>query len=556
MSTTLIRIFLTTADLQRKPDQFMRKVGGLWQSIPAGDAVATVESLGLALRGLGVKPGDRVGLLCETRYEWALSDLAVLGIGAITVPIYPSSTPAQCEQLFSDSECRVVILSTDEQFRKLVAVRDRCRKLEHIVRIERGASGGTHRVREHLFEELLRDGERRRTKDPKLFRKLAEQVKPGDVATIIYTSGTTGEPKGACLTHANIVSNVDSCLELVDLQRTDVALSFLPLCHVFERMAGLYAMLRAGATIAYAESMDTVAANALEVRPTVLNGVPRFYEKVHARVMESRQALPERQRKIFDWGLAVLGRKARAHFQLRGLSLPDRIAAALADRLVARKIRERVGGRLRLCISGGAALHPDVMEFFFAIGIPVLEGYGLTETSPVICLNRPGREKPGSVGLPIPGVEMKLGAEGEILTRGPHVMKGYYKNPAATAEAIRDGWFHTGDVGEIDAEGFLRITDRLKDLIVTAGGKKVAPQPAEAMLKTSRWITEAVLVGDRRPFVVCLIVPNFAHLEAEAAARGWRPAPLRDRLESAEVQAMIQSEIDLVNRDRAPFEQI
>jgi long-chain acyl-CoA synthetase len=381
-------------------------------------------------------------------------------------------------------------------------------------------------------------------------------VKPDDLATIIYTSGTTGEPKGAMLTHGNIASNVAAGLRVFDLSPTDTQLSFLPLCHIFERMAGLYAMLGGGVTIAYARGLETVAEDAQELRPTILTGVPRFFEKVYARVMENAFALPPLRKVIFHWGLRTGREVARLRFARRRPGPWLAFRARIADRLVGHKIRERVGGRLRFCISGGAPLPPKVMEFFFAVGIPVLEGYGLTETSPVICVNTLGREKPGSVGPPIPGVEVKIGDEGEILTRGPHVMKGYFGNDEATRAAIRDGWFHTGDVGHLDADGYLVITDRLKDLLVTAGGKKVAPQPLEGRLKTSRWIAEAVLLGDHRPYVVALLVPNFVNLETYAKNHGWTFSGKDDLVRLPQALAMYQAEVDALNAGLAPFETV
>jgi len=358
------------------------------------------------------------------------------------------------------------------------------------------------------------------------------------------------------LTHSNIASNVGACLEVVDLNPADTCLSFLPLCHIFERMAGLYAMLGGGVTIAYAQSIDTVAADAMEVHPTILTGVPRFYEKVYARVMENALAQPPLRKNIFFWGVHTGIRVARLHFERRRPGPLLAVQAAIADRLVGAKVRARVGGKLRLCISGGAPLGPKVMEFFFAVGIPIVEGYGLTETSPVICLNPPGRERPASVGPAVPGVEVRIGEDGEILTRGPHVMMGYFRNEEASRTALRDGWFHTGDVGHLDQDGYLHITDRLKDLLVTAGGKKVAPQPLEGRLKTSKWISEAVMLGDRRPYCVCLIVPNFAVLETEARTRGWPHATRQDLLALPQVRAIYQREVDKLNADLAPFEQI
>jgi long-chain acyl-CoA synthetase len=395
-----------------------------------------------------------------------------------------------------------------------------------------------------------------RRRDPAAFRRSADTVKTGDLATIIYTSGTTGDPKGAMLTHGNIAFDVEASIQVVRLLPSDTCLSFLPLCHIFERMAGLYAMLYGGVTIAYAQSMDTVAADAVEVKPTVLTGVPRFYEKVYARVMDNAATLPALRSMIFHWGLRVGRETARLGFERRRPGPWLAFQHRIADRLVGAKIRERVGGRLRFCISGGAPLPPKVMEFFFAVGIRVIEGYGLTETSPVICLNVPGREKPGAVGPPVPGVEVRIGDEGEILTRGPHVMTGYFMNDEATRAALRDGWFHTGDIGHLDADGCLVITDRLKDLLVTAGGKKVAPQPLEARLKTSRWIAESVLLGDRRPYIIALLVPNFVNLEAHAKAHGWSHSGRDELLARPEVTALYAAEIEKLNADLAPFEKV
>jgi long-chain acyl-CoA synthetase len=545
---TLASIFLDAVEARRGGPLFRRKVGDRWETISADRTLADVESLALGLAERGVLPGDRVALLSESRHEWAVSDLAILCLRAVTVPLYPTLTAAQCGRILANSEPRVLIVSSAEQLAKARELLPSIPSLDAIVCLDAEA----REAKEHSYTHVSAAGAARRAAESAGLRERAGTLRPDDLATIIYTSGTTGEPKGAMLTHGNIASNVESCLQIVSLGPSDVSLSFLPLCHVFERMGGLYAMMRAGVTIAFAQSMDTVAADALEVRPTVLTGVPRFFEKVHARVVENVRERSGLQQRMFQWGQDQGARRARAHFAGRKhLSL----RGWLADRLVTAKVRDRMGGRLRFCVSGGAPLNPHVMEFFFAIGIPVVEGYGLTETSPVICLNPLGRERPGSVGPPIPGVEVRIGEEGEILTRGPHVMKGYYRDEAATRAAIRDGWFHTGDVGRLDADGYLFITDRLKDLLVLAGGKKVAPQPIEAKLKQSPLIEEAVLIGDTRPYVVALIVPRFARLEAEAAAGGASSDRLA-LLARPETLALIQAEIDRVNADLAPFETI
>jgi long-chain acyl-CoA synthetase len=553
LAGTLIGIFLETVARYHKPAQFMSKRAGRWESIAGDTALAEVESLGLGLSALGIQPGDRVAILSETRYEWAIADLAILGIGAVTVPLYASLTAEQCRFILEDSEAVAAVVSAPAQLEKLHLLADRLPRLRSFVHIDPAAPGHPKDV---AWDALVARGAAARAANPGAFRERAARVSPGDLATIIYTSGTTGDPKGAMLVHSNIASNVEACLQVIDLGPADTMLSFLPLSHIFERMAGLYAMLAAGTTIAYAESMEQVAANAVEVRPTILTGVPRFYEKIYARVMENALGQPALRKRIFFWGLHQGMARARARFEGRRLAWLAARRAAIADRLVGAKVRARVGGRLRFCISGGAPLAPKVMEFFFAVGIPVIEGYGLTETSPVICLNRLGHEKPGSVGPPIPGVEVRIGEDGEILTRGPHVMKGYFKNDEATRQALRDGWFHTGDVGKLDPEGALAITDRLKDLLVTAGGKKVAPQPLEGRLKTSKWVSEAVLLGDRQPYVVSLIVPNFANLEAEARSHGRTFVSHRDLIGQPEIQALIQAEVDKLNGELAPFEKI
>jgi len=549
---TLIGVFLESVATHRRPDQFMIKTAQGWKSITAEQAARDVECLALALREMSVTRGDRVALLSENRYEWPIVDLAVQGLGAVLVPIYPTLLAHQVGYIVGNAEAKVAITSTPPQLDKM-----------------RQATAGLDHVRHHISIEpipgapevptlaaQLARGEALRTQEPAAFAAAVAAVRPDDLATLIYTSGTTGEPKGAMLTHDNIVSNVRACLQVIDLGPQDRCLSFLPLCHIFERMAGMYAMFAGGASIAYAESIDTVAANAAEVRPTILCGVPRFYEKAYARIVDNVRTQPPLRQAIFRWGLRAGTEMARHRFARTHPPAALAFQARLADRLVAAKVRARLGGKVRMCISGSAPLSPQVMEFFFAMGLPIQEGYGLTETSPVICLNPPGREKPGAVGPPIPGVEVRIGEEGEILTRGPHVMRGYFRNEEASRVALRDGWFHTGDVGQFDDENYLHITDRLKDLIVTAGGKKVAPQPIEARLKLSPLIGEAVLIGDRRPYVVALLAPQFARLESEARQRGWSFERPVDLLGRPEVLALFQGALDTVNADLAKFEKI
>ena len=547
---TLIGIFLDAALHRPRADQFMRRGPHAWEEIASARALADVESLGLALQELGVEHGDRVALLSETRYEWAVTDLAILGLGAVTVPIYPSLTAAQCRTLLQNCEAKVLVASSHAQLDKLREAAAGLAFVRALVSMDALPPGPPAGI--HPLHALLERGGALRQAQPGAFRAAAEAVRSDDLATIIYTSGTTGEPKGAMLTHGNIASNVASALKTLPFAPTDRCLSFLPLCHIFERMAGFYAMLSAGISIAYAQSIESVGADAVEVHPTLLIGMPRFYEKVSSRILAGGQSHSPPVRALFSWALAQGRAMARAHYARLRPSPLTALQAWIADRLVFANIRAVLGGRLRVCVSGSAPLSPAVLEFFYAIGIPIIEGYGLTETSPVICVNPFGREKPGTVGPPIEGVEVRIGAEGEILTRGPHVMRGYYRNEEATREALRDGWFHTGDIGRLDDDGYLVITDRLKDLLVLAGGKKVAPQPLEAKLKTSK----AVMLGDRRSYVVCLIVPNFPALDAEAKSRGWATEPRRSLLERPEVIALYQAEIDRLNAGLARYEQI
>jgi long-chain acyl-CoA synthetase len=551
---TLIQIFLEAAKRKAATPMFLSRASGSWKPIDGNQAIAMVESLAHGLHLLEVGRGDRVAILSESRPEWALADAAIVGIGAITVPIYATLTGPQCANLLRNCGAKVVIVSGTAQSEKLRPERSSLPDLAAVVAMDPASNAAAHG--EIAWTDLLARGAERRATEPDWFRDEVARVQPDDIATIIYTSGTTGEPKGAMLTHHNIASNVASSLQVMRLSAADASLSFLPLSHIFERMGGLYAMLSGGVTIAYAESIESVASNAVDIRPTVITGVPRFYEKVQGRVLEAAAKRPPLARKLFHWAIEVGIARARAHFEGRRLSPLDSLKLAIADRLVLGKIRARVGGRLRYGVSGGAPLAPQVLEFFFAVGIPIIEGYGLTETSPVICLNPPGAEVPGSVGPPIPGVEVRIGEEGELLTRGPHVMKGYYHNPEATSAAIRDGWFHTGDVARIDERGYVFITDRLKDLLVTAGGKKVAPQPMEAALKQSPLIAEVVLLGDRQPYIVCLLVPDFAMLKTECEKRGWGASDRARLLAQDEVRSLFQAEIDRVNAGRASFEQI
>lgn len=552
---TLTDIFYYSVDTFRKPAHLRFKRGGAWHDISSDELRTSVEELSMGLRTLGVGPGDRVGILSENRPEWAMADLASLVTAAIDVPIYSTLTPSQILYILNDSETKVLFVSNAVQARKVAEIRAQATFLQHVIRFDEEPIPDTL-----ALGELRAKGRPALQQAPGMVRERATANQPGDVATFIYTSGTTGDPKGVMLTHDNITSNVLASEKVFsDLGAEHVALSFLPLCHIFERMAGHYLMLKAGVSIAYAESIEKVPENMAEVQPSVMCSVPRLYEKMYARINEKVASDPALRQSIFRWAVGV-GREffgCRVHKTTPGLGL--RLRFALADKLVFSKIKARTGGKLELFVSGGAPLSREIAEFFGAAGLLILEGYGLTETSPVICVNRPDDIKPGSVGKPLEGVEVRIAEDGEILTRGRHVMKGYFKKPEATAEAIdADGWFHTGDVGVIDAEGFLTITDRKKDILVTSGGKNIAPQPIESRIKNNALFTEVCMIGNKRNYPAALIIPNFDNLEKWARQQGLAYASRVELVAHAEVNALYERTLEDIAREAgwAQFEKI
>jgi len=526
-----------------------RRQGGAWEDIGAKAFMDSVWAMKAGLDELGVSPGDRVGLLSENRPEWAITDYACLAGHWPDVPIYPNLPPGQIAYQLRDCRAKAICVSTARQLEKVQSIRQDLPDLEFIVGFDDSLAGpGIVRLR-----DLMTRGREARVRHLQ-WREEALTARPDDLATIIYTSGTTGEPKGVMLTHGNLAANVRAALTVLDVHPGDECLSFLPLSHVFERTAGHYVMLAAGVTITYARSVESVAADLLDRQPTVLTSVPRVYEKVFSRVVEAGQDSPVRRR-LFAWARRT-GESWASH-RLEGRPVPAGLALRhrLADRVVFQRIRERMGGRLRLCISGGAPLAADIGRFFYAAGIPILEGYGLTETSPVVAVNTLERPRFGSVGPPLPGVEVRIADDGEILTRGPNVMLGYYNRPDATAEAIGpDGWFRTGDIGYLDEDGYLHITDRKKDIIVTAGGKNIAPQPIEARLRQAPHIANAVMIGDKRKYPVALIVPDFERLRTWAREHGVVPQGDEELTANAEARALIEGEARQQIRDLARFE--
>ena len=549
---TLTQLFFTTVDRHAGlPAAFRSKVGGAWVSITHREALGRVQAISLGLRELGIKAGDKVAIVSENRPEWALTDYACLCARATDVPIYPTLTAKQTEYILRDSESVAVFCSTAAQVAKVLEVQGALPGLQQIIVFDGDAAAG----RPGVISLAALEGKGRAvvSRHPN-WKAEALSAGPEDLATLIYTSGTTGDPKGVMLSHHNIWSNVQACLQMIPIGSGDECLSMLPLSHSYERMVD-YTLFQAGVIINYAESFDTVAANLQDVKPTVVLSVPRLYEKVYARVLETALSGSVIKRNIFFW--AKRAGEQWATLSLAGLPIPGGLALKkkLADRLVFAKLRARTGGRIRFFVSGAAPLSADIAKFFYSAGLPVIEGYGLTESSPVLTLNPLDRIKLGTVGRAIPGVELKIAQDGEILARGPNIMQGYYKLPEATTETIdTDGWLHTGDIGEIDSDGYLKITDRKKELLKTAGGKYIAPQPIELAVKRNKFAANAMLYGDRRKFPIILIVPNFDNLERWARERSLTYGTHAELIALADVHAKIEREVMSMLSQLAKFE--
>jgi len=547
---TLTRLFFDAVEQHRDlPAAYRHKVDGRWISLTHGDVAERVQAVSIGLRELGVKPGDRVSIISENRPAWAIADYACLCARAADVPIYPTLPAKQVEYILRDAGAVAVFCSTAMQLAKVLEIRKSLPSLRHVIVFD--AAAGQTGV--WTLAEVESRGRAAAGSYPR-FRAEALSVQPQDLATLIYTSGTTGDPKGVMLTHDNLWSNVRDSLKVLRIASGDECLSMLPLSHVFERMVD-YTLFHVGVIISYAESFELVRQNLLEVRPTIVLSVPRFYEKVYAAVLEKAVQGGRSKLRIFNWAKRI--GDDWATYRLAGLDVSTGLAVkhAIADRLVFKKLRARTGGRLKLFVSGGAPLSAEIAKFFFSAGLPVVEGYGLTETSPVLTINPLERIKVGTVGKAIPDVQLQIAPDGEILAKSPGIMLGYYNKPDATREAIDTaGWFHTGDIGELDAEGYLKITDRKKDLIVTAGGKNIAPQPIENMVKTNKFVGNAVMLGDKRKFPIMLVVPNFDQLERWARERHLTFGSRRELIALPDAQSKVEREVMGELRDLAKFE--
>ena len=544
---TLTELFLIAAG-HGKPDCLMHKVGGTYVPVSTAELVDRVQRLAKALAELGVVRGDRVALMADNGPHWPTVDFASLCMGAVLVPVYPTLLPEGAAYIVNDSGAKVLFVQGEGRLQSLLALRQQMPQLQHVVRVDGSAGEGFT-----CLDALL---ERGAGADRAAFEAEARKAQPDDLATFIYTSGTTGNPKGVMLTHGNIASNVSDGLECIAVAGVYTALSFLPLSHSFERTVD-YIYFYRGATIAYAESVSTVPQNLAEVQPHVFVSVPRVYEKFQSRVLDTVAHAPAWRQKLFEWGME-LGRTAM-QYRLKLERPPGLLGTklAVADRLVFSKIKARLGGQFVFAVSGGAPLARELAEFFWAAGVAIYEGYGLTETSPVLTVNTPGRVRLGSVGTAVPHVQLKIAPDGEILAQGPNIMKGYYNNPEATAEVIdADGWFHTGDIGHLDSDGFLFITDRKKELIVNAYGKNIAPAPIENALKASRYLSQAVVLGDKRKFLTALIVPDFDALRPWARGQGIAFASDEELVRAPQVRQLVAGEIEPVNAKLARYERI
>ncbi|MGD2114740.1 MAG: long-chain fatty acid--CoA ligase [Acidobacteriota bacterium] len=554
--TTLAELFLHTAGHQ-KPDALSYKVGGRFQPISTAEMVDRVRRLSRALETRGLDTGDRVALMADNGPHWPIVDFATLCRGGALVTVYPTLRPDQAAYIVRDSQSKIVFVQDREQLDGLLGHRDQLPEVELFVLIDgEGPSGDDSR--DGSVTTLSALTEEGGDFDAEAFGDRIHEIRPDDLATLIYTSGTTGEPKGVMLTHGNIVSNMHAALSLFDIKKEYTGLSFLPLAHSYERTID-YCYFHQGCSIAYCGSVQELSEDLALVRPHLFVSVPRVYEKVLGKIQENVSRSSPVKQKIFEWAEGVA--KKALPYRTRGERPPGLLGVqlALADRLVFGKIKERLGGRFLFAFSGGAPLAREIGEFFWGAGIRIYEGYGLTETSPVITVNRPDAVKLGTVGPPMPRIEVKIAEDGEILSRGPNTMLGYWNKPEATAESIdEEGWFHTGDIGELDEDDFLRITDRKKEIIVNAYGKNIAPAPIENQLKTSRFISQAVIIGDRRKVLTALIVPDFEGLAAWADNQSLDldtadPAALagHDR-----VRALIDDEVAKVNGELAHYEQI
>ncbi len=545
-----------TLDFAKKTDKpvLKHKFDKNYEDISYSKFRDETELFALGLASMGIKRGHKIAIIAENRPEWVYSDFAITGLGAVNVPLYPISTADTIKFILNDSQSVGVIVSNKFHLNKVLKIKNQLKTLKFIVVMNEQDTPNEKEI--YSFRQIQNKGKDFKKSKPKYFDESVSLNQEDELCTIIYTSGTTGEPKGVMLTHKNIISNVKGAHESFDINEKDLFLSFLPLCHIFERMAGYYTALSGGATIAYAESIEKIATNMEEIRPTLMTAVPRLFERIYSRIKRNVESQPEKKQKIFNWAIEVGKEYAEAKKASESIPVSLTVKHKLADKLVFKKLRERTGGRIRFFISGGAALARELGQFFEAVGILVIEGYGLTESSPVIAVNRLNDYKFGTVGKVLPGVEVKIAKDGEILAYGPNIMQGYFNNKKETDAVLRDGWLHTGDIGVFDAEGFLIITDRKKHLFKTSGGKYIAPQPIENLFLASKFIEQFVLIGDRRMFLTALIVPDFEALKEYADANRIAYTDPQELVKLKQVYELLEKDLGQFQKKLANFERV
>lgn len=554
---TLPQLFQSRVRLTRDKVALRYKKMGIWHDVTWEGYDRMVRGISLGLLSLGLRPGECVSVIGDNCPEWVYIDLGIVHAGGTTVGVYATNSWEQCEYVVGHSEARFYFVENEEQLDKALRFRERIPRLEKIIVWD---LKGIKHFRDPMvmsFDEFVNLGWSLERREPELFQAHWSQVTPDDLARLIYTSGTTGPPKGAMLTHRNVTWMARAMYEGNPISDQDEFLSFLPLCHIFEQLFTIFLNIKYGAIVNFIESPDTVADNMREISPTVAYAVPRIWEKYHSGIMIRMADATGFKRLLFYLSLSVGKKYARRKTERREVSLWLHLAFHLAHFFTFRKLKERLGfDRVRLAFSGAAPISPDVLRFFQAIGIPLREGYGQTEGTGVTCVNQGENVKIGTVGQPLGGVDVKIAEDSEILVRGDNVFNGYYRNPEATTEAIRDGWLHSGDVGELDADGFLRITDRKKDLIITAGGKNIAPQNIENQLKFSPYINDAVIIGDRKKYLVAMVVIDEDNVVKYAQDQKIQYTTYATLTQHPEIRRLIQNEIDAVNKTLSSVETI
>lgn len=551
--SNLAEMFLQTVKKHNRHDALNFKKDGKWHPISSDEMLSRAENIALGLYSIGIKQGDRVAILSANSPDWTITDAGCQLGGIIDVPIYTTLAPNSVQYIINDSGAKVFFLQDKSTFERLAEILPDCKTLEKIVLFDANEVSAENSI---SLKDLEKLGEDLRKEKPELIQELAKNIDKDDIATLIYTSGTTGEPKGVMLTHRNLISNVIDCGADFSFSEKDIPLSVLPLSHVFER-TGMYLYIYNGMGVFYAESIDKVADNLKEVRPTIFVGVPRIFEKVYAKAQLKSSQESSLKGKIFNWAIEIGKEYARLVEHNQRIPRFLAIKYSLADRLVFSKLRDFFGGRLRFCITGGAALSESINYIFKGANILIMQGYGLTETSPVITTNTPLFSRVGSVGRKIRNVEIRLAEDGEIEVSGPNIMIGYYNKPEATKDTFtEDGWFKTGDIGKIDGEGFLKITDRKKELFKTSGGKYIAPAPIEQMIKGSKYVNQVVLVGNEQKFASALIVPNFEPLQMYAKENGLNLKTGTEFCQSHRIIKLIESEIERLTVELSKYEKV